>query len=79
VSSTIGQINFLLRGIISLTIGLIILVVGVVALYGKLIETTLLPAIMGFSFPFIFIGFLLIGWHFANLKRKRQDLHHKLT
>jgi len=72
MSSTIGQIDFLLRGIISLIVGLIILVVGVLAFYGKLIGTTLIPIIMGFSLPFFFIGFILIRWHSANLKRKRQ-------
>ena len=72
MSSTIGQINFLLRGIISLVIGLIILMVGVVAFYGKLIGATLLLAIMGFSFPFFFIGSILLRWHLANRKKERQ-------
>jgi len=70
--STRGQINFRLRGIISLVIGLIILVVGVGAFYGELIGTTLLLAIMGFSFAFFFVGSILLKWHLANRKRERQ-------
>jgi hypothetical protein len=58
-------------------IGLLILVVGVVALYVKLIGTTLLPFILGFSIPFLFIGFILIRWHFVTLKKKRQTPHRK--
>jgi hypothetical protein len=58
-------------------IGLIILVVGVVALYVKLIGTTLLPFILGFSIPFLFIAFILIRWHFAPLRRGNRTPHHK--
>ena len=75
--SSSGRISFLLRTIISFMIDLIILVVGVVALYAKLIGTTLLPFILGFSIPFFFIGFILIRWHFATLKKKRQNPHRK--
>jgi hypothetical protein len=79
MSSSIGQISFLLRAIISFIIGLIILVVGVAALYVKLIETTLLPFILGFSIPFFFIGFILIRWHFATLKKRRQNPSSQVT
>jgi len=58
-------------------IGLIILVVGVAALYVKLIGTTLLPFILGFSIPFFFIGFILIRWHFAPLRRGDRPPYHK--
>jgi hypothetical protein len=60
-------------------IDLIILVVGVVALYAKLIGTTLLPFILGFSIPFLFIAFTLIRWHFATLKKKRQNPSSQVT
>jgi hypothetical protein len=58
-------------------IGLIILVVGVVALYVKLIGTTLLPFILGFSIPFLFIAFILIDGTSHPLRRRDRTPHHK--
>ena len=68
----IGKVNFLRRGIILISIGLFILVVGV-ALYLELnTGTRFLMIVLGFSTPFFFIGSLLLRWHYANRKRKIQ-------
>jgi hypothetical protein len=58
-------------------IGLIILVVEVAALYVKLIGTTLLPFILGFSIPFLFIAFILIDGTSQPLRRRDRTPHHK--
>jgi hypothetical protein len=69
----IGKVNFLRRGIISISIGLFILVVGV-ALYLELnTGIGFLTIILGSSTPFFFIGSLLLRWHYATRKRKIQN------
>ena len=75
----IEKINFFRRGIISILIGLFILVVGA-ALYLELnTGTRFLIIILGFSIPFFFIGSLLLRWHYANRKRKRQEPSLQIT
>jgi len=75
----IEKINFLRRGIISISIGLFILVAGV-ALYLELnTGTRFLIIILGFSIPFFFIGSLLLRWHYGNHKRNGQKPSPQIT
>ena len=75
----IGKVNFLRRGIISILIGSFILVVGA-ALYLELnTGTRFLIIILGFSIPFLFIGSLLLRWHYANHKRNVQKPSPQMT
>jgi preprotein translocase subunit SecG len=67
-----GKIDFLQRGIISILIGWLVLIVGL-ALYFELdTGVTFLHIIIGLSIPFFFIGFLLLRWH-STSKRKKQE------
>jgi len=74
-----GKINFLRRGLISILVGLSVLVVGVALYFILNAGTRFLIIILGFSVPFFFIGFLLLRWHYANRKRKRQELSSQIT
>ncbi len=74
-----GKINFLKRGLISILIGSFVLAVGVALYFILNAGTTFLYVILGFSVPFFFIGSILIKWHFANRKRKRQEPSSQIT
>jgi hypothetical protein len=73
MESAMGKINFLRRGLISILVGSFVLVVGVTLYFILNTGTTFLYVILGFSVPFFFIGSILIRWHFASRKRKRQE------
>jgi energy-coupling factor transporter transmembrane protein EcfT len=51
-----GKINFLRRGIISILIGSLVLVVGLAFYFELNAGTRFLIIILGFSLPFFFIG-----------------------
>ena len=74
-----GKINFLRRGLVSILVGSSVLAVGVALYFILNAGTTFLYVILGFSVPFLFIGSLLIKWHFANRKRKRQEPSSQIT
>ena len=74
-----GKINFLRRGLVSILVGSSVLAVGVALYFILNAGTTFLYVILGFSVPFLFIGSLLIKWHFANRKRKRQETSSQIT
>jgi len=73
------KINFLRRGLISILVGSFVLVVGVALYFILNAGTTFLYVILGFSVPFFFIGSILIRWHLANRKRKRQEPSSQIT
>jgi len=73
MESPMGKINFLRRGLISILVGSFVLAIGVALYFILNAGTTFLYVILGFSVPFLFIGSILIKWHFANRKRKRQE------
>jgi hypothetical protein len=73
MESAMGKINFLRRGLISILVGSFVLVVGVTLYFILNTGTRFLHVILGFSVPFFFIGSILIRWHFASRKRKRQE------
>jgi Flp pilus assembly protein TadB len=79
MESAMGKINFLRRGLISILVGSFVLVVGVALYFILNAGTTFLYVILGFSVPFFFIGSILIRWHFANRKRKRQKPSSQMT
>jgi len=79
MESEMGKINFLRRGLISILVGLSVLVVGVALYFILNAGTRFLIIILGFSFPFFFIGSLLLRWHFASRKRKRQEPSSQIT
>ena len=74
-----GKINFLRRGLISILVGSFVLVVGVALYFILNAGTTFLYVILGFSGPFFFIGSILIRWHLASRKRKRQEPSSQIT
>jgi len=73
------KINFLRRGLISILVGSFVLAAGVALYFILNAGTTFLYVILGFSVPFLFIGSILIKWHFANRKRKRQEPSLQIT
>jgi peptidoglycan/LPS O-acetylase OafA/YrhL len=79
MESAMGKINFLRRGLISILVGSFVLGVGVALYFILNAGTTFLYVILGFSVPFFFIGSLLLRWHFANRKRKRQEPSSQIT
>jgi uncharacterized membrane protein YozB (DUF420 family) len=62
------KINFRVRGFITISIGLVVLVIGIVAFYAKLIDLHQMFEISAFSFPFFFIGYLLLR---ADSRRRK--------
>ena len=74
-----GKINFLRRGLISILVGSFVLVVGVALYFILNTGTRFLIIILGFSIPFLFIGSLLLRWHYASRKRKRQEPSLQIT
>jgi hypothetical protein len=79
MESATGKINFLRRGLISISVGSFVLAVGVALHFILNAGTTFLYVILGFSVPLFFIGSILIKWHFANRKRKRQGPSSQIT
>jgi hypothetical protein len=64
------KINFRVRGHIAISIGLAILIIAVISFFAKLIDLHLLLEIAAFSFPFFFIGYMLLR---ADSRRKKGE------